>query len=289
MSKKVNIVFFQPDIPSLLNIRGYEDVIDSVAFGMKLLGYEVHSTRNNYLTSGCQHYILFGWQIMSVDALKQFPVGTIVYNLEQYHAHINMSYNFLSENMKFVINNFQIFEYSKYNNIFWNQYNLRFPIFPAPIAFSENQIIPQSNRKQDIDILYYGSCDPSKAKFLQACAGSHLVRPKSIFIQNIYGDERNEFITRSKVVLSITGDRILPLVRIGFLLANKKPVISSIHPMDFIDDDLKHVLIFATDDNVDEKLNQLLSNDLFRSEYADFCHDTFRKRRIEDILRAFFE
>jgi hypothetical protein len=291
MNTTINIVFFQPDLPRLHNLRGYEDVIDTVAYGLKLLGWEAHVTRN-YKLASCQQYMLFGWLAMPIANLSEFPVGTIVYNLEQFENELGVPYEMLFVNLQFAINNFQIFEYSRHNGVFWDQYALRFPVFLAPIAFSENQIMPLSAKSEDIDVLYYGGFGGTeKLRFLQAATGEHLVALKTMILHNFYAEQRNEFISRAKVILSFTSGHILPLVRIGFLLANRKAVVSSISPTDLIDDideGLRRVLIFATAENVAAKIKYLLSDDQVRNDYADSCHECFRQRRIEDVLRPFF-
>lgn len=282
-----NVVLYRPNIPSLLNLRAYDDVAKTVAYGLQQAGHAVQLTINSFLRQA-DRYFLFAAHLMPTEMLDQFPVGSVSFNLEQLHGHTWMTRSDLSPPMQHIIQNFQVVEYSTYNMPYWLGLEPeRMPIV-LPIPYGENLIIKKTSEiEEDIDVLYYGSIGGErKLAFLMAAMGKGRIKPKIVLMQNVYGVERDHFINRSRIVLSATGDRIFPEVRASYLMANSKAVISDIGDEDLIDPLYRENLIFATKDDVEEKIYTLLSDDVSRVNYAQHCHQIIRGRDISSYIQA---
>jgi hypothetical protein len=282
-----NIVLYQPNLPSLLNLKAYDDVALTVAQGLRQAGHDVQYTINSFMPSS-DKYFLFGAHLMPFDLVSRFPKGTIAFNLEQYHGHLHMRQEDMSPGMRYFLQNFQIIEYSPYNMPFWEVTQPTITPKVLPVPYGDNLIIPGAdNTEQDIDVLYYGSIGGErKLGFLMAAMGRHRIKPKIVLMQNIYGSERDHYIRRAKIVLSATGDRIFPEVRASYLLANSKAVISDIGETDLIDPFYRDNLVFATKDDIEDKLCELLTDHDLRQAYAARCHALMKTRDIASYIQA---
>jgi len=67
-----------PD-PRMHGLNGYKEVIETVAWGLEQLGHQVTSAVNRIDHEATN--IVFGAQVMPIEALMQVPSSTIVYNL----------------------------------------------------------------------------------------------------------------------------------------------------------------------------------------------------------------
>src|SRR5262249_36716363 len=78
---------------------------------------------------------------------------------------------------------------------------------------------------QDIDVLFYGYVNERRRPVLEAIAARGL-NVQSPF--GIYGRQRDDLTARSKVVLNVhqVEGRVLEMVRVSYLLANRKAVVS---------------------------------------------------------------
>lgn len=284
---RCNIVLYQPNLPSLINLKAYDDVARSVQYGLQLAGHEAHLSTNSFLRDADQ-YFLFGAHLMPLELLLQFPSGTRFFNLEQYHHLGNITRDRLGPSMLHIIDQFQVIEYSAYNMPFWEVIRPVAPIIVQPIPYAACLQIPDAaTTDQDIDVLYYGSIGGErKLGFLMAAMGRTRIRPKTVLMQNIYGQERDAYIRRAKIVLSATGDRIFPEVRTSYLLSNQKAVISDIGETDLIDPFYRNNLLFEDKDTIEDRLFELLTDDAKRIDYAQRSCDLMKTRSIENYIQA---
>jgi hypothetical protein len=106
----------------------------------------------------------------------------------------------------------------------------------VPIGYSPRMVNIVSS-SQDIDILFYGNNTPARRKkvisWLKSREGMRVVT-----VCEVYGEERDALIARSKVVLNMHGEdeyRTFETARVSYLLANSKAVVSELNEGD--DDD----------------------------------------------------
>ena len=111
------------------------------------------------------------------------------------------------------------------------------------------------------------------------------MRPTIIFLQNNYDSLRSELIARSRIIISVTSDRIFPSVRSQYLIANRKPIISSIKPNDLIDDYFKDNIKFSTVEEVGFTIAHLLGNEDDLNKYSENLFNSFSKIRIDELLQ----
>jgi hypothetical protein len=294
MNRKIaNVVLCIPNIVNVYNLNGYNDFAATVNWGLNALGYSSHLTLNA-LVNDADVYFLFGGHMLPYENIKNLKGKVYYVNLEQLHG-FNLAFSELNDTLKFAIENFNILDYSEANFPFWNKYNVR-ELHYFPPAFGDNLIINEINEapanNADVDLFYYGNLGfpdtnelDYKAIFLKKAIGSNVIRPKSVLLQNDYSELRNEFIRRSKIVLSVTADKVFPTVRSQLLLANKKFVLSSLRDGDYIDRNYSGLIEFATIDTVAQKISELLDDQKKISELAGVRSELFRNLNIKLLLK----
>lgn len=294
MNRKIaNVVLCIPNVVNVYNLNGYNDFAATVNWGLNELGYSSHLTLNA-LVNDADVYFLFGGHMLPYENIKNLKGKVYYVNLEQLHG-FNLAFSELNDTLKFAIENFTILDYSEANFPFWKKYNVS-NLHYFPPAFGENLIIDDINNahldKADIDLFYYGNLGfpdtnelDYKAIFLKKAIGSNVIRPKSVLLQNDYSELRNEFIRRTKIVLSVTADKVFPTVRSQLLLANKKFVLSSLRDGDYIDRNYSRLVEFASIDTIAQKILALLSNEKKISELANERAELFRGLNIKFILK----
>jgi hypothetical protein len=279
----IHLVLFQPDHPRFAIFNSFQEVIDSLEWGFRALGYDVSVLRN---AIGPGRNIVFGWipafQLGSGAAL---PPDTILFNMEQFANGDMRGAATLEE----AAAKFQIWDYSAANLPAWQRLAPRHPVYHAPISYAPTlERLPQV--AEDIDMLYVGSLAVRRAEKLIATMNAGY--SSLVTLCNVWGAQRDSFIARAKLMLNVSNDdpllRIFEVVRVSYYLANRKAVLSELSPNQFVEDDLRQVLRFYAMDQLGQGAQELLADDARRRAYADACYDVFRQRDVRDVIRGFF-
>lgn len=286
---KADVILWQPALPNLLNLRGYEDMARTYLHGLKLLGFDGELRVNSFDPKSDVNFV-FGAHLMGQENLDRIPGRCYYVNLEQVYQQ-QVPEEQLSPAIRYILRHWSVIDYSRFNMEFWRRFEGA-RTHCLPVAYGDNLLLPRRDVQEDIDVLYYGSLgahlrlsDDYKMRFLAACADSPILRPKICFLQNEYDGLRDELIARSKIVVSVTSALIFPGVRCQLLLANGKAIVSSRRDIDLVDDFFAQNLLFADVDTVPGVLKALLDNDEDRRRYARTASESFKKIRIEDQLR----
>jgi glycosyltransferase involved in cell wall biosynthesis len=119
----------------------------------------------------------------------------------------------------------------------------------------------------EIDILFYGSLNERRQKILTQLEARGL-KVKSVV--GLYGNERDQLIARSKVVLNhhFYTSEIFEIVRVFYLLSNAVPVVGEVNPTTSIDETYKNAIYAAPYDGIVEACEILILNDSLREATA---------------------
>lgn len=211
-SNKTSWCVTLPKIHGFVHIQALEDVARTVAFGLQALGYE--SYINSFVTKH-EEQIVFG-----LDRIKQYdmplpPSGAIVYNLEQYDWCLNLPN----------INSYVIWDYSEANVA-----RLKSAGHPnvkhVPIGYVPQLTEIELESEPSIDVLFCGCMNPRRKIIIDGLKEHGL---KIAVLEDVYGEARARFISKSKVVLNMhyaDSPGIFEVVRVSYLLANRCCVIS---------------------------------------------------------------
>ncbi|MBI3773123.1 MAG: hypothetical protein HY272_10550 [Gammaproteobacteria bacterium] len=269
--------------PRAHGLYGYKEIIETISWGLEQLGHEVTYAVNNFASDVTN--IVFGAQVTSIDVLKTLPEHTIIYNFEQMRG---LSPNEIKPEVKYCASHFNIWDYSASNTDTWRALGGQrvrvVPVGYAPILSR----IPK-HKTQDIDVLIYGLTGQKRLGAFHALAQSGLI---ALFVCGLYGPARDGLISRSKIVLNINlyqHSKIFEIVRVSYLLANRKAVLSDLDPDTYIENDIKNGIKFFTPQTLVDDCYSLLENESDRARLEEAGFQAISKRDIRDILHQALE
>ena len=276
---RFHIVHIVPD-PRLHGLYGYAELIGAMQWGLTELGHETTAAINSLGRDKIN--IVLGGQMLGEMEFKQFPPDTIFYNTEQL---AEVSPENLWPVWRNIASQFRVWEYSQRNMAVWEQFQPKWPPTLVPVGWAPILRRIAKIENEDIDVLFYGL--PSNARFV---AFNNLCKAwvKCVFACGLYGKERDELIARARIVLNVNRyeqSRIFEVVRVSYLLANEKAVVSDIHPDSFVEADLKEAVAFSPLEGIVETCQNLLKDDAARRELASRGKAVFERRDIREILR----
>jgi hypothetical protein len=151
--------------------------------------------------------------------------GTIVYNLEQ----IDESSSWCSPTYLRMLQSCQVWDYSAPNIASLTRLGVTVKVRHVPVGYVPELTRIAAGPAEDIDVLFYGSMNERRnnviSQLRQAGLNAHTVF-------GMYGPARDALIARSKVVLNMHyyEANIFELVRVSYLLANRKAVVAECKP-----------------------------------------------------------
>jgi hypothetical protein len=273
-----------PSDPRVHGLNGYKEVIETVAWGLEQLGHRTSYALNQSVRDATN--IVFGAHVLPIATLKRLPGGTIIYNFEQMRE-ITAAAQIRAETRYYAqVPHFEIWDYTGANLPSWRilgrQHVKIVPVGYAPILTR----IAKAPR-QDIDVLIYGMSGDLRLQTFHALSRRGLA---TVFVSGLYGAARDELIARAKIVLNINlypQTRIFEIVRVSYLLANRKAVVADLDADTSIDDDIRPAVKFAS--SLQELLSlcdSLANNDRERTKLEELGFSCISRRDIRDTLRS---
>jgi hypothetical protein len=261
-------------------LLGYCEIVESVHWGLKDLGYDATVSRNSL--SSDRTNIVIGAQMLTDAQLRILPYDTIVYNFEQIAGVDTRN---LKPEIATVAERFDIWDYSQANVEAWAAMSPKrsvsyVPVGWAPILARINNSVPQ-----DLDVLFYGLPGSQRLQVFRDLCFHGL---RCAYLCGMYGEARDRIIDRSKLILNINQDdsRIFEIVRVSYLLANSKAVVADIQPNVSVEPGVETAILFCESSQIVAKCVSLLKDDTARHALEERGHSYFRSRPISPILRA---
>jgi hypothetical protein len=260
-------------------MHGYKEIVDTVQWGLEQLGHSVVYGLNTLSAKAIN--IIFGVQVLDLGLLETLPADTIVYNFEQAKG---WSAQNLRPQMHLAAQRFCIWDYSAGNAGVWTGLGAKrvhvVPIGYAPVL----QRIPKPPL-QDIDVLIYGSPANDRLGAFHHLAMSGLT---SVFVCGLYGATRDDLIARAKLIVNIHNrerSKIFEIVRVSYLLANRKAVVAELDADSEIDDDMRAAVKVATAPPLVNDCRALVADDAARAAVEEAGFAIMARRDIRPILR----
>jgi hypothetical protein len=264
-------------------LNGYKEVIDTIQWGLEQLGHNVTYGLNNIISGATN--IIFGAQTMDTATIAALPSNTIIYNLEQLR---NIPVNAIRDEIKYIASSqeLEIWDYRKENLQTWNalgRENIKVvPVGYAPILSRISKAV-----YQDIDVLIYGLSGERRLQVFHILSQSGL---STLFVSGLYGSARDNLISRSKIVLNINlypQSKIFEIVRVSYLLANKKAIVSDYEPDADLDSDMISAVRFTkTPKELLDVCFMLAENDAERMKLEEQGFASISKRDIRNALKS---
>jgi hypothetical protein len=275
-----HIVKVQPD-PRLHGINGYDEVVETLAWGLAELGFAVSTATNDFAPDKTN--IVLGFQMLPEAKLVRLPETTVLYNFEQMRGvdagHLKPAYRIAAER-------FRIWDYSRFNMDAWQGLGPRFPVRHVPVGYAPILTRIAEPAEPDIDVLIYGLPGAARlAVFQELCRRG----AKCVFVCGLYGAARDGLIARAKLVLNIhlyEWAGIFEVVRVSYLLANRKAVVANRMANTRIEPDLMDAVVFTPLEALPARCLRLLDDDKARAALAARGFAAMAKRDIRGILAA---
>ncbi len=270
-------------------IRGteaYRDVIESVLWGLRELGHEAIYSPNRCRQDATN--IVFGGHL-SPELLMASPAGTIYYNLEQISGHPHYDRDRPKDTVALIAAKFRIWDYTGANLATWLNLNPAHPVKIVPVSYAPILTRIDNAATQDIDVLIYGAVGEQRLAVFASLG--HLVNGgvAAVFASGLYGTARDGLIARAKIVLNVNNiprAKIFEIVRVSFLLANTKAVVSDVYPDSHIEEDIAAGVLFVPPDRIAAACRDLLGDDARRLDLARHGFACFSRRDIRPFLAA---
>jgi hypothetical protein len=267
--------------------RGYEhslafaEVAETLIHGLRGLGHAASGAINHFSPTAALNIVL-GAHLLGEDMVDHLPANTVLYNLEQVEDALFERHPALTR----LFSRYEVWDYSVRNMVrleSWAPRLFRLPVGTMPAL---TRIVPVA--EQDIDVLFYGATNDRREALLAALTEAGLTVHAAF---SCYGSERDRLIARAKIVLNIHkhAAQIFEIVRVSYLLANRKAVVSEIASDTDIDTDLVDAVWGTALAGMVESCARLIAEPATRGMLAERGYQRMVARRETDYLRALFQ
>ena len=271
--KRFNITLVRPE--GFLHAEAFHEVAETLQFGLRSIGHAAN-IRENVLDATATN-ILLGAHLLSAPEASMVLPGSILYNLEQLGGPA-LPKHFYELGIRH-----QVWDYSLRNLKTWSVLRCAFPPLHVPLGYAPELRRIKAAQVQDIDVLFYGSLNDRRSRILESLKDSG-AKVHTAF--GVYGKERDKLIARSKVILNIHfyDAKIFESVRVSYLLANSKAVVSECCENTEIDADLADSVMTLPYDSLVEGCHLLLQDEEKCRELETRGFQCFSQRKESEIL-----
>lgn len=272
---RFHLTIMRPDDKGArFNVQAFHEVIETLAYGVSMLGHDVSYRANVFVPEDAINIVL-GAQFAKPET--PFPRGrTILYNLEQLGGN---KFHTMSPELS---DHHMVWDYSVQNLGYWTTAGVDAHWVPIGYVPQLSRIVNASY--PDIDVLFYGANSPRRDRVIKELQAMKDIK----FHYAIgFGKERDPAIARSKVILCMhyyEQPQLFEQVRVSYLLSNRKAVVC-----EFSDDfppglqgGVKEVPYFE----LAQACRDLVKDVDQRLGYQHRGYELFSKLREVDILRG---
>ena len=286
LKNKICLVEFTLSYPRAGSLTAYHEVIESYFWGFSALGYQVERRGNGTIPDAIN--LIFGYHIpYQLGLIDKFPLDSIFLNFERMADE-----GLLNEVDRIVGQKFQVWEYSEANLPIWRNLGTKYPVYFAQVSYAPVLEKIPKNLPEDIDVLFYGSLSPARLNIIGKITKlkNDLTSISVMCLLGVYGPQRDEFIARSKIIINVSSQVNFEIVRVSYLLANKKAVVCVVENEQIkIDNDLSNDgLMIVGQNEVYAACEKLLVDNVDRNSYSENCYNIFKKRDVRKVIENFF-
>lgn len=258
--KNFNICVIQPT--GYVHSEAFSELSELLFYSLKELGYAVNLVKN-YIDRSALN-ICIGIHLLDPSYIKEFPKNSVLINTEQ----LSGTYSGWNKNVrKWFESGLELWDYSDRNIDCLRDYGIS-NIKKLEIGFQKELRRISRNNECDVDVLFYGSINERRNKILTQLCGKGLV-VKSLF--GVYGNERDSWIKRSKVVLNhhFYASEIFEVVRVFYLLSNSIAVVGEVNEFTQIEKRFEDGIWRSTYVDLVDKTVELLKSDKLRLDLEE--------------------
>lgn len=263
--------------PGYPHAAAFLEVAETLHAGLTALGHDSLLTTEGQLP-GRRHIVL------GANLLPRYPLplaaDAILYNLEQ----VQPGSPWFPPEMLDLFRRYTLWDYSPRNVAALAALDVKVASL-VPIGYVPELTRIEHAAGPDLDVLFFGSLNARRIAIIEGLRAAGL-RAEAVF--GAYGAERDALIARAKVVLNVHfyEAKVLEMVRISYLLANRCCVLSEASADPEEDDALAEGVAFAAYDGIVARARALVDDAALRERIARRGFELMRARRAVDYLRA---
>jgi hypothetical protein len=203
--------------PGYIHSAAFHEVAETLHHALRALGHDSVITTDAALPK--RRHIVLGSNLL-VEYRMPIAADAILYNLEQ----VQQGSPWFRPELIDLFARHTLWDYSSQNAEALQTLGVHVAQV-VPIGYVEELTRIERVSAQDIDVLFCGSINPRRQSILEQMVGLQL-RVKAAFGK--YGTERDALIARARLVLNVHfyEARVLEMVRLSYLLANRCAVLS---------------------------------------------------------------
>ena len=256
--------------------QGFDDAILPLYYALGCLGHKVDITRN--VCSADRLNIIFGAHELDEFPLENIPVDSIIYNFEQVTpGSLAMRQSYLE-----ALSRYAVWDYSLRNVEILQAAGLK-NVCHAPCGYVPEMTRLDPDYPKDIDVLLYGVFNERRVAVLEELRRRGI---NAVGRDRLFGAERDFFIARSKIILNVHYylPGILEVIRLGYLLANRKLVVSERNPDTHVPGEYEGACIFCPYEQLADSIAMLLGKEELCGKQAQRGFDLFSGNAYADTL-----
>lgn len=235
------------------------ELAELITYSLQDLGYDT-TFRINDIDTGRRN-IIVGCHLVDTDLIQHVPESTIVVNSEQIYDQDPFDWN---RNIFAWAGRFETWDYSPRNVAAFAQRGLP-DVKLLKIGHQPQLTRIEKSPNPDIDVLFYGSVTDRRTAVFEEIRrrGLNLV---TLFA--VYGEERDAYIARSKVVLNMHNHaaEIFEVVRVHYLLSNSVAVVSEVNPSTSVSDFYSEAVVGVPYESLADECERLVNDEVARLE-----------------------
>lgn len=204
--------------------HGLDDVILPMQFALMRLGYSVE-IYNNSFNPDCVNIFFGSCQAPLALDDPPVPAGSIVFNLEQLAAEGSPWNN--RRYVDFQLRRFTVWDYSRRNVAHLEGLGIESTF--VQLGYVPEMTRLEENFPRDIDVLFYGGINERRQAVLDQLSKAGV---RLGILRDAFGTDRDYAIARARLIVNVHyyTHAVLELPRLGYLFANRKPVVSELGP-----------------------------------------------------------
>jgi hypothetical protein len=264
-----------PQMPGYVHLAALQELVEAVFYGLGQLEQTVNF--GGPADAVPENAILIGAHLLSSEQCDKVPNGAIVYNSE--HA----SSDWMNTHYRALLTRVTVWDYSLDNaQVLESMLDRQVNYVPLGYVPQFTRII--NSEPEDIDVLFCGSYTARRGAIFNAIRAQGLNFHHAF---GVYGAARDTLMVRAKIVLNVHAyvPGAFEVVRVAYLLANRKAVVSEVNPNERIDADLDGAFVAAAYDDVVAKVAELAVDAPARDAIGSAGYRKFSTRSQAVILR----
>jgi hypothetical protein len=255
--------------------HGFDDVILPLLYALRRLGYKAGIRFN--APDPASRNVVFGSCIAPRRTGRMLPKGSIVFNLEQ----IVPDNPWCNRDYMAHLRDFTVWDYSLANVAALRAAGVE--AVHVPLGYVPEMTRLRTDCPRPVDALFYGRLTDRRHVAVRRllAAGVKVLVPEEAF-----GDARDALLAQSRLVLNIHNvpSARLEVVRLGYVFANRRPVLSERGPGTEVPEHLEEACVWADYEDLPEAAARLLGDGARLEALAAAGFDAFASRPLTRTL-----